>query len=70
MPRAAARFRVSVKDNKTRTSLKVELIEVRGIWGESRDRLRVNGHEPDRIKEATLTEVFHRLRGWLVRRAG
>lgn len=40
------------------------------MWGERRYRLRVNGREPERVKVATLTEVFHRLRGWMVKRAG
>jgi hypothetical protein len=33
MPRAAARFRLSIKDQKTGTALKVELIEVAGLLG-------------------------------------
>ncbi len=70
MSRSAARFRLSVKDNKTRTALKVELIAAPGMWGERRYRLRVNGREPANLKVATLTEVFDRLRRWLVRRAG
>ena len=69
MPRTKARFRVSRKDNKTGRALKVELIEARGLWGERRYRLRVDGREPVKVKEATLTEVFDRLRRWLVRRA-
>jgi hypothetical protein len=69
MPRAAARFRLSIKDRKTGTALKVELIESPGLWGERRYRLRLNGREPDHVKEATLTEVFERLRRWLVKRA-
>jgi hypothetical protein len=69
MPRANARFRLSLKDRKTGVALKVELIEAPGLWGERRYRLRVNGREPDRIKETTLTEVFHRLRQWLVKQA-
>jgi hypothetical protein len=68
MGRPAARFRISIKDNQTLTVLKVELIECPGLWGERRFRLRVNNREPARIKEATLTEVFDRLRRWLVRR--
>jgi len=68
MGRSAARFRISIKDNQTSTVIKVELIEVSGLWGEKRFGLRVNNREPDRIKEATLTEVFDRLRRWLVKR--
>jgi len=48
--------------------IKVELIENPGFWGEKRFRLRVNNREPRRIKEATLTDVFDRLRRWLVKR--
>jgi hypothetical protein len=66
MPRATARFRLSIKDKNIGTHLKVELIEAPGLWGERRFRLRVNGQEPKKIKEATLTEVFDRLRRWLV----
>ncbi len=69
MPRAAARFRLSIKDNKMRSGLKVELIEAPGIWGERRYQIRVNGQQAEKIKEATLTEVFDRLRRWLVARA-
>jgi len=38
--------------------------------GERRYRIRLNGRAPETIKEATLTEVFDRLRRWLVRQAG
>jgi hypothetical protein len=69
MPRVPARFRISIKDNEASRVLKVELIESRGVWGEKRFRLRVNNREPARLKEATLTEVFDRLRRWLVQRA-
>ena len=68
MPRANARFRLSIKDNKTRTALKVELIDAPGLWGERRYRIRVNGREATKVKEATLTEVFDRLRRWVVGR--
>lgn len=70
MPRSAARFRVSIKDNKAGRALKVELIESPGLWGERRYRIRMDGREPANVKEATLTEIFDRLRRWLVRRAG
>lgn len=66
MPRARARFRVSIRDKECGTHLKVELIPAPGLWGERRFKLRVNGKEAERIKEATLTEVFDRLRRWLV----
>jgi hypothetical protein len=69
MPRADARFRLSFKDKKTGAGLKVELIESPGLWGERRYRIRLNGREATRVKEATLTEIFERLRRWIVRRA-
>ena len=69
MARQRARFRISIKDHQASTGIKVELIESRGLWGEKRFRLRVNDREPRRISEATLTEVFERLRRWLVNRA-
>jgi hypothetical protein len=69
MPKAAARFRISIKDNSTRQGIKVELIEAKGLWGESRWRVRQNGRKPATLPEATLTEVFDRLRRWMVRRA-
>ena len=68
MGKSAARFRISIKDNESSTAIKVELIECPGRWGEKRFRLRVNNRDPVRIKEATLTDVFDRLRRWLVPR--
>lgn len=68
MGRSAARFRISIKDNQSSTNLKVELIESPGLWGERRFRLRVNGRKPRQIEEATLTDVFERLRRWTVKR--
>jgi hypothetical protein len=68
MGRSTARFRISIKDNQSLAALKVELIESPGPWGEKRFRLRVNNREPRRIKEATLTDVFNRLRHWTVKR--
>lgn len=69
MPRTEAQFRISIRDNAARKTLKVELIETRGLWGERRYRLKVNGREATKTKEATLTEIFDRLRRWLVKRA-
>ena len=68
MPRTAAQYRISIRDNAARTTLKVELIEAPGLWGERRYRLKVNGREATKLKEATLTEIFDRLRRWLVKR--
>ena len=50
MPRSPARFRLSIKDNKTRVGLKVELIEAPGLWGERRYQIRVNEQEAEKIK--------------------
>jgi len=68
-PRAVARFRLSIKDNTSRWGLKGERVDVPGRWGERRYQIRVNGKEAEEIREATLTEVFDRLRRWLVARA-
>ncbi len=67
MARSPARFRISIKDQKFQITLKVELIETRGQWGERRFALRVNGRVPARLPEGSLTEILHRLRRWLVR---
>lgn len=67
--RSPARFRLSSQDNLTRTLIKVELLEAPGIGGERRDQIRVNGPDAEKVKEATLTEVFDRLRRWVVSRA-
>jgi hypothetical protein len=60
MPRVAARFRFSIKYKKTGTAIKVELIEVAGLWGQRRYRIRLNSREPAHVRETTLTEVFER----------
>ncbi|MDP1579155.1 MAG: hypothetical protein Q8M02_02685 [Candidatus Didemnitutus sp.] len=75
MGRPRARFRLSLKDQASGESLKVELIpapnESPFVSNPSagRFRVRVNGKAAAKVKEATLTEVFNRLRHWLVRRA-
>ena len=69
MGRPGARLRLSLKDQKSGESLKVELIDSPGLWGERRYRVRVNGKAAKKVQDVTLTEVFHRLRGWLVSRA-
>jgi hypothetical protein len=58
-----------LKDQKTGESLKVELIDSPGLWGERRYKVRVNGKAATKVKDVTLTEVFTRLRHWLVGRA-
>jgi hypothetical protein len=69
MGRPGARFRLSLKDQKTGEMLKVELIDAPGYWGERRYRVRVNGRAATKVQDVTLTEVFTRLRRWLVGRA-
>ena len=69
MPTSPARFRISIKDQHTRTGLKVELIDAPGAWGERRYKVRLNGKPAVKVPEATLSEVFDRLRRWTVRRA-
>jgi hypothetical protein len=39
------------------------------MWGERRYQIRVNGKAAEKIKVATLTEVFDRLRRWAVQQA-
>lgn len=75
MGRPGARFRLSLKDHQSGESLKVELIPAPNETpfasnpAAGRYRIRVNGKASTKVKEATLTEVFNRLRGWLVARA-
>ncbi|HVT72383.1 MAG TPA: hypothetical protein VHD61_04550, partial [Lacunisphaera sp.] len=70
-----ARFRLSLKDHTTGELLKIELIPVPNETpfvsnpAGLRYRIRVNGKASTRIREATLTEVFDRLRRWLVLQA-
>ena len=68
MPRSDARYRISIRDIKGNKTLKVELIDAPGYWGERRYKIRVDGKQPKNIKVATLSEVFNRLRSWLVKR--
>jgi len=69
MARTPARFRISIKDQKSRTTLKVELIDAPGVFGERRFVVRVNGRAARALPEGTLTDILDRLRRWLVRRA-
>lgn len=75
MGRPGARFRLSLKDQKTGESLKVELIEAPNESpfvsnpAANRYRVRVNGKAATKVKDVTLTEVFTWLRQWLVGRA-
>jgi hypothetical protein len=66
MARSKARFRISLKDNLTGRSLKVELIEQ--PWP-GRYWLRQQGKNAERISEASVSTVFARLRRWLVQQA-
>lgn len=67
--RARASFRLSFKDQRTGESLKLELIDAPGLWGERRYRVRVNGRLSTKVADLTLTEILNRIRPWLVRRA-
>ena len=75
MARLDARFRLSVKDQSTKESLKGELIPAPNETpfasnpAAQRYRVRVNGRAATKVKDVTLTEVFDRLRRWLVIRA-
>ena len=74
MGRPGARFWLSVKDQATGESLKLELIPAPNESpfasnpSAGRYRIRVNGNVSTKVKEATLTEIFNRLRGWVVGR--
>lgn len=65
MARKTARFRISLKDNLTGASLKVELLP----WIGSRFTVRQDGVIARRITHASLSVVTDRLRRWLVRQA-
>jgi hypothetical protein len=69
MARSKARFRISICDKKTGETLKVELIESPGLWGERRFKIRMNGKAAAKVPEATLTVICSRLRRWLVKQA-
>ena len=75
MGRQRARFRLSLKDQDNGESLKVELIPAPNDTpfasnpAAKRYRIRVNGKASTKVQDATLTEVFGRLRSWLVARA-
>jgi hypothetical protein len=65
MARKKARFRISIKDNLTGHTLKVELLP----WIGTRYTVRQNGLIAGRIPHANLSVVCGRLRRWLVRQA-
>ncbi len=75
MARASARFRRFLKDQKNGESFKVELMDAPNELPFAQNptarryRVRVNGRAATKVRDVTLTEVFHRLRGWLVTRA-
>ena len=68
-------FVLSLKDQASGESLKVKLIPAPNETpfasnpAAKRYRIRINGKASTKVKEATLTEVFDRLRRWLVTRA-
>jgi len=63
MARKTARFRISLKDNLTGRSLKVELSQYCRL-----DRYSIwqNGKRSKTVKVASLSVIFSRLRKWLV----
>jgi hypothetical protein len=75
MARPRARFRLSLKDREEHGTLKIELIPAPNETAFAsnpnalRYRIRVNDRISIKVKAATLTEVFDRLRRWLVARA-
>ena len=75
MGRPRARFRLSLKDQQTKESLKVELIPAPNDTpfvsnpAAQRYRVRVNGKAATKVQDVTLSDVFNRLRHWLVVRA-
>lgn len=69
MAREKSRFRISISDKEARETLKIELIDAKTVWSERRFKIRVNGKVASQLPEGTLTEVFDRLRRWMVKRA-
>ncbi len=75
MGRLRARFRLSLKDQLSGESLKIELIPAPNLTpfvsnpAAKRYRIRLNGKVSTKVKEATLSEVFSRLRCWMVRKS-
>lgn len=75
MARPSARFRLSLKDQASGESLKVELIPAPNETpfvsnpAAKRYRVRVNGRVSTKVKDVTLTEALNRLRTWLVARS-
>jgi hypothetical protein len=74
MARPRARFRLSLKDRQDGETLKIEPIPAPNETpfasnpAPGRYRIRVNGRVSAKIRDATLADVFHRLRRWLVSR--
>ena len=68
MARQKARFRISIKDLVANETVKIELIPSDRLWEERRFFVRMNDRLSTKVKTVTLTEVFHRLRRWLVPR--
>ena|GEM_PF-5130810 len=67
MARKKARFRISIKDQRTGKSLKVELIDADHLFRPGLYDVRVNGRAAAKIPQANITEVFDRLRRWVAR---
>ena len=63
MARYKARFRISIKDHASGKKLKIELLPMswRGQY-----LVRKNGRQPGKKPLATTSEIFARLRRWVV----
>ena len=68
MGRSKSRFRISICDKESGETVKVELIDAHSVWSERRYKIRVNGKTASQMPEGTLTQVFDRLRRWMVKR--
>src|ERR1019366_2238510 len=62
MARKPARFRISIKDNRSGHALKIELLD----WIGGSYEIRQNGVRATRIPHGTLSVVCARVRRWLV----
>ena len=66
MARQKARFRISIKDNETGQTLKIELVQQ--PWP-GRYWIRQNGKTARHLTAASLSTILARLRSWLVQRS-
>jgi hypothetical protein len=68
MARKPARFRISIKDLVARETIKIELIPSDRWLEQRRFFVWVNNRMSTKVETVTLTQSFHRLRRWLVKR--